>query len=119
MVEKSELPVFKNNPVVVLILGFVTCGLYLIFWNMKMAEVFNAATGKKTISPVIAVLGGCCWPVGIYFYYLISQNLEPVGNVINKGEEFKGKGTVILILGIFLAPVAAMLVQQSVNEIYE
>ena len=39
MAEQSNIPLFKNNPVLVLVLGFVTCGLYMIFWNMKMAEV--------------------------------------------------------------------------------
>jgi hypothetical protein len=118
MVERSEVPVFKNEPILVLILGFVTCGIYPIIWKLKMATVFNKIAGKDAISPVIAVLGACCLPVTIYFYYLVSQNLGALGALIGKEKELKDKSTLILILGIFIYPVAMMLVQQYVNEIY-
>jgi hypothetical protein len=43
----QTIPQFKNEPIVVLLLGFVTCGLYLIYWNIKAAEVINAAAEKE------------------------------------------------------------------------
>jgi hypothetical protein len=117
--ERNEIPVFKNDPILVLVLGFVTCGLYLIYWNMNMAKVLNKASGKEVISPAIAILSGCCFPVNVYFYYLAGQCLGDVGRLINKEEELKSKSTLLLILGIFVPMVAAMILQGHVNEIYE
>jgi hypothetical protein len=117
MVDRSSVPVFKQDPILVLILGFVTCGLYLIYWNIKMAEVLNAVSGRQAISPVVAVISGCCYPVNVYFYYQCGQCLGDLGTLI--GKDLKDKATLLLILGIFIPMVAAMIVQGHVNELYE
>src|SRR5262245_57802692 len=62
MAERSAIPTFKNDPVFVLFLALVTCGLYLIYWNIKTAEVINAVTGRPHISQSVAILSGCCIP---------------------------------------------------------
>lgn len=118
MTEQKNVPVFKQDPILVLILGFVTCGLYLIYWNVKMAEVLNAVTGRNTISPVIAVIAGCCLPVNVYFYYLVGDTLPQLGALVGK-PELKDKSTLLLILGIFVPMAAAMIVQGHVNELYD
>jgi len=116
--DDRALPRFKNNPVVVLILSFVTCGLYLIYWNIKAAGVINALTGRETISPVVSVISGCCLPVHVYFYYLCGQALPELGRRIGK-ESIKDQSTLLVILGIFVPMVAAMIVQGHINELYE
>ncbi len=118
MTEQKSVPVFKQDPILVLILGFVTCGLYLIYWNIKMSEVLNAVAGRQAISPVVAVIAGCCFPVNVYFYYLVGDILPPLGARIGK-PELKEKATILLILGIFVPMVAAMIVQGHVNEMYD
>jgi hypothetical protein len=118
MADRRSIPVFKNDPVLVLILGFVTCGLYLIYWNIKTAEVFNAIAGREVISPVIAVISGCCMPVHVYFYYLCGQSLSDLGQLIGN-PNLKDKSTLLLILGIFLPMVSAMIIQGHINEIYQ
>lgn len=118
MVERSSVPVFKNDPVLVLVLGIVTCGLYLIYWNMKTAEVMNAVVGRELISPVIAVISGCCMPVNVYFYYLCGQALGEMGELTGN-PNLKEKSTLLLILGIFFPMVSAMIIQGHVNEIYK
>jgi hypothetical protein len=118
MVERSSVPVFKNDPVMVLVLGIVTCGLYLVYWNMKTAEVINAVVGRELISPVIAVISGCCMPVNVYFYYLCGQALGEMGELTGN-PNLKEKSTLLLILGIFFPMVSAMIIQGHVNEIYK
>jgi hypothetical protein len=118
MVERANIPVFKNDPVLVLVLGFITCGLYLIYWNIKAADVMNAVSGRQIISPAVAVLSGCCYPVNVYFYYLCGQCLHDLGQMINN-PAIKEKSTLLLILGIFAPMVAAMIVQGHINEIYQ
>jgi hypothetical protein len=112
------IPVFKTDPIMVVVLGFVTCGLYLIYWNMKAAEVLNAVAKKEIISQPLAIFCGCCHPVNGYFYYLAGEALADVGKLIGKEEELKGKSTLLLVLGIFLPAVAAMIVQGHINELY-
>jgi len=116
---QSNIPVFKNPPILVLVLGFVTCGLYLIYWNMKTAEVLNAVSGREVISTPIAVIAGCCVPVNVYFYYLAGSALADLGKRIGREDELKNKSTLLLIVGFLLAPAAAMIVQGHINELYE
>lgn len=118
MVDRASIPMFKNEPVLVLVLGFVSCGLYLIYWNIKMAEVINAASGREVISQPIAIFAGCCMPVNAYFYYLCGQALDDVGALTGKGK-LSDQSTLLLILGIFVPMVSAMIVQGHINELYE
>jgi hypothetical protein len=116
--DKKFIPIFKNEPIVVLLLGFITCGFYYIYWNIKVAEVFNNITGKELINPIISVLAGLCMPVHVYYYYLVGQGLDITADMINR-PDLKNKGVLLMILGFVLAPVAAMIVQGHLNEIYE
>jgi hypothetical protein len=118
MTPGGSIPVFKNEPIMVLLFGFLSCGLYLIYWNMKTAEVLNAVSKKEVISQPIAIASGCCLPVNVYFYYLAGQSLADLGKIIGKEEELKGKSTLLLILGFLLPAVAAMIVQGHINELY-
>lgn len=115
---KPNIPVFKNDPIVVFALGLITCGLYLIYWNIKMAEVLNAIAGRTVIAPVAAILTGCCPPVNVYYYYLAGSTLDDLGRLIGK-PEVKDKSTMLLLLGIFMPMVAAMILQGDVNDVYE
>lgn len=116
--EGGDIPVFKVDPIMVIVFSFLTCGLYLIYWNMKAAEVINAVSKREVISPAIAVIAGCCLPVHGYFYYLAGQSLGDIGKRIGKEEELKGKATLLLALGIFFPMIAAMILQGHINELY-
>jgi hypothetical protein len=118
MVERGDVPVFKNDPLVVLILGIVTCGLYLIYWNIKMAAVMNAVSGRQLISQPIAVVSGCCLPVNVYFYYLCGQALGQLGRLTGE-PNLSDKSTLLLILGILVPMVSAMIIQGHVNQLYD
>lgn len=117
MVERSSIPVFRQDPILVLILGFITCGLYLIYWNIKTAQVLNAVAEREAVSPVVAVIAGCCYPVNGFFYYQCGECLSDVGKLI--GRDLSGKTVLLVVLGIFIPMLAAMIVQSHVNEIYD
>lgn len=113
-----NIPEFRKDPVVVLILGFITCGLYLIYWNIKVAQVFNAVAEREVISPLVAVLCGCIYPINIYFYYLVgNEGLPKLYEYIE--EPPKDQAVLLLILGIFFPMIAAMIVQGEVNKLYD
>jgi len=112
------IPEFKVDPVVVLILGIVTCGLYLIYWNIKAADVMNAVNGREVISQPIAIFAGCCYPINIYFFYLVGkEGLPKVYERTNSPQ--KDDTVLLLILGFFIPMVAAMIVQSDINKLYK
>ena len=114
----EPIPVFKVDPIMVLLFGFLTCGLYLIYWNIKVAEVFNAVAKKEVISQPIAIFAGCCMPVNIYFYYLAGKEALP--KVYEQtGELQKDQSTLLIVLGFFFPIVAAMIVQGDINRLYK
>jgi hypothetical protein len=113
----NKIPVFKVDPVLVLILGFLSCGLYLIYWNIKVAEVLNAVTGREVISAPIAIFSGCCFPVNIYFFYLAGK--EGLPEVYKRiGHPQKDDSNLLIVLGFLLPMVAAMIVQNDINKLY-
>lgn len=113
----NPIPVFKVDPIVVLILGFITCGLYLIYWNIKVAEVLNAVAEREVISSPIAVFAGCCYPVNIYFFYLASK--EGLPKVYKRiGCPQKDDSGLLIVLGFLFPMAAAMIVQNDINKLY-
>jgi hypothetical protein len=112
-----SIPEFKVDPLIVLILGFITCGLYLIYWNIKAAEVMNAVAEREVISFPIAVFAGCCYPVNVYFFYLAGKDGLP--QVYKRiGYPQKDDSMLLLVLGLFFPMVAAMIVQNDINKLY-
>lgn len=112
-----SIPEFKVDPLIVLILGFITCGLYLIYWNIKIAEVLNAVSQREVISSPIAVFAGCCYPVNVYFFYLAGKDGLP--QVYKRiGYPQKDDSMLLLVLGLFFPMVAAMIVQNDINKLY-
>ena len=113
----GNIPVFKVDPIIVLLLSFITCGLYLIYWNIKVSEVINAVSGREVLSTPVAVFSGCCMPVNIYFYYIMGK--EGLPNVYKRtGELDKDQSTLLIILGLFFPFAAAMIVQGDSNRLY-
>ena len=114
----TQIPNFKNDPVLVLILSIFTCGLYLIYWNIKAAQVINAVADKEIISQPVAIFAGCCFPINLYFYYLAGK--EGLPKIYEKtGETSKDQSTLLIILGFFFPMVAAMIVQGDINKLYK
>lgn len=112
-----SIPVFNVDPLLVLILGFITCGLYLIYWNLKVAEVLNAVSEREVISQPIAIFAGCCFPINIYFFYLAGKDALP--QVYKRiGHPQKDDSVLLIVLGFFFPIAAAMIVQNDINKLY-
>ncbi|WP_269224482.1 MULTISPECIES: DUF4234 domain-containing protein [Flavobacterium] len=114
---KNPIPTFKVDPVVVLILSFLTCGLYLIYWNLKASEVLNAVGEKEIISSPIAIFAGCCYPINAYFFYLVGKDGLPATQK-RLGLPVKDDSVLLLVLGLLFPMVAAMIVQSEINKLY-
>ncbi len=113
----QPIPNFYVEPILVLIFGFLTCGLYLIYWNIKAAEVLNAVSERTIISQPVAVFAGCCYPVNVYFFYLAGK--EGLPKVYERTKSFQKDDTVMLVLlGLVFPMIAAMIVQSDINKLY-
>jgi hypothetical protein len=115
--QNNPIPNFKVDPIVVLVLSILTCGLYLIYWNLKSADVLNAVSEREVISQPIAIFAGCCYPVNGYFFYLAGKEGLPA---VQKrvGLPVKDDSVLLLILGLLFPMVAAMIVQGEINKLY-
>jgi len=105
------------NPVLVLVLGFVTCGIFVIYWLFKTAGDLKDYLGKEVLSMPMLIFGLCCPPVSIYNIYLISKGLGEAQSKAGLPE--KDDTMLILILAIFAGPVALMIIQTELNKIWE
>jgi len=105
----------RRNPLEVLALGIVSCGLYLLFWNLRVARVVNAVAGREVVSPAVALLAGLCPPVHLYFYYLLGEQLPLLAGTEALRTRLEGRTTQLLLLGLVASPVAAMVVQEFLN----
>ena len=90
----------------------------MIYWNIKVAQVFNAVAGKEVISQPIAIFSGCCLPVNLYFYYLAGKECLPKVYA-RTGETNKDQSVLLLILGFIFPMLAAMIVQGDINKLYD
>jgi hypothetical protein len=100
------VPVFKNSPILVAILGMFTLGLYMLYWCPKAAAVLNAVTKGKQIGSVLAVLAGlaCCWYATVRFYWRAGVAL--------------GLSRFLMVVLAFFPPIAAAVVQSNINKLY-
>ena len=113
---RLPIPEFKVDPLLVLLFGILTCGLYLIYWNIKVAEVMNAVAGREVISQPVAIFAGCCYPVNVYFFYIAGK--EGLPPVYARTGVAKDDTVLLLILGFFFPMIAAMIVQSDINKLY-
>ncbi|MDY0239641.1 MAG: DUF4234 domain-containing protein [Bacteroidales bacterium] len=114
----DNIPEFRREPFVVLLLGFITCGLYLIYWNLQAAKVFNAVAGREILSSVVAVFAGCIWPVNMYFFFVVGRDGLPALDE-RIGTPPRDQSILLMLLGFFFPMVAAMIVQSEINKLYK
>jgi len=57
----------KQSPVLVIVLTLVTCGIYGIIWNFKVAKELNDFTGREVIPMWVPIVSYFFGPVMFYF----------------------------------------------------
>ncbi len=105
-----------ENPLTVLILGFVTCGLYSVYWLWARSKEMNEYLGKEAVNPLFVVPGCLCFPVIWYADYLFAKEFPEMQK--KAGLEPKDDLIAHLLLLILLAPVGQWMIQQKLNEIW-
>ena len=65
-----------RDPVVVIILSIVTCGIYALFWLYTVMEDVNRTSGQQRIdSTMLLILSIICAPVMWFALYKVDQEM--------------------------------------------
>lgn len=106
--------VTKRNIGIAILLSFVTCGIYTIYWFIKLTDEINFVTAnEKDTSGGVAFLYSLV-TCGIYSYYWAYKMGEKLDTFENKNSS---RGILYLVLTLFgVGIVAYALMQDSLNK---
>ena len=105
-----------ENPTTVLILGFVTLGIYCLYWTWVRVKEMNGYLGREQVNPMFIFPGCICFPLFWYADFLFAQGLPEMQR--KAGVPIKDDFVMDILLLLFLAPVGQWLIQQKLNEIW-
>lgn len=105
-----------EKPEIVLILGFVTCGIYPLIWMWQRTKEINAYLGEQRINPMFVFPGCICFPVVLYAMFLLVKSLPDLQK--KAGVEAKDEFVLFLVLFLLISPVGMYMYQQKLNEIW-
>jgi hypothetical protein len=94
----------NRNPIGILILSFITFGIYALYWIVKTKGEINSLGGQIPTA-LLAII-----PIAnIYFFYKYSEAFSTYAK--------KDNSTIMwFLLFLVIAPVAMILVQITLNE---
>lgn len=111
----------RRDIAVAIILSLVTCGIYGIYWFIKLNDEINTITGNtQDTSGGVAFLLSIV-TCGIYTFFWMYKMGEKLDNhYVANGMASGSRGVLYLVLSLFgLGIVSYALMQDSVNKIVE
>lgn len=110
-----------REPVTVIILTVVTCGIYGLYWFYTMMQDMNGALGEERIqSTLFLVLSIVCAPVIWYVMYQLDKGTMEA--CAKEGVEYKENFILWLLLSFVLGVgtfVCIYQLQSAYNKIWE
>ena len=110
----------QRNIAIAIILSIVTCGIYSIFWIVKMVDEVNEASGEPNATSGGIVFLLSLVTCGIYMFVWLYK----AGEKLNNAKMMRGmptdndSGIVYLLLAIFgFSIVSYALIQSELNKI--
>ncbi len=110
----------KRNVIACIIFTFITCGIYGLYWFVKMTNDVNtlANPAKKTSGGVALVLTIItCGIYGFYWAYKQGEKLDAAS--VASGKPAQSRAVIYLVLQIVFQPAAWILMQLSINSLIE
>ena len=109
----------QRNIAVCIILSFVTCGIYALYWFYAMTkEVASTNNREYTTSGGTAILLTflTCGIYSFYWSYKMGKALDDIN--ISRGNQPANRSIIYLILGIFgLSIISWALIQLELNKL--
>lgn len=103
---------------VCIILSFVTCGIYGIYWFISLNDDVNYLRGQYEVSGVKAFLFSIitCGIYMLYWHYRMGEKIDQIKT--QRGENASSSGILYLLLAIFgLSIVSMAIIQNEVNRL--
>ena len=107
----------KRDIALCVILSFLTCGLYGLYWFVIMTDETNSLSDEQSTSGAAALIFTLltCGLYSIYWYYKMGQKLYVAGKMY--GLDIADNSVLYLILSIFgLGIVSECLIQNDLNR---
>lgn len=110
----------RRNPLAVMILGFVTCYLYIFYWWYVTAADIKRATGRWDINPQMELLLDIL-TCGAYSLYLSYKYPKLILEMQAKAGVTRNDTSLLsLLLSLFsLGPIACYFIQADLNKIWD
>ena len=100
-----------------IILSFVTCGIYLLYWIYRLNDEINELAQDETAPGgglVILLMVLTCGIYGLYWYYRMGEKCDYIAQTNSSSN------VLYLVLGIFgLGIVSVALMQDTINRVLE
>ena len=109
----------KREPIKVILLSIVTCGIYGIWWMHTIGKEINAALGNEEVNPMLPIFALICAPISFYYIYTIDKALEklaPTRGVSYKSNFMLWIITMLLGVGTLIFEFQA---QDTLNTIWD
>ena len=116
----ETLFITKRDIALCVILSFITCGLYGLYWFVVMTDEVNSISDEKNASGAAAVIFTIltCGLYSLYWNYKMGQKLYLAGK--KYGVDIADNSALYLILSIFkLDMVSECLIQNDLNRLSE
>lgn len=110
----------KRNPLVVLILGFVTCYVYLFYWWYVTGADLKRALKREDINPPLELLLNLV-TCSLYSIYLSYKYPKLVLEMQEKSKVVRNDTSLVsVLLSLFsLGPIACYIIQTDLNKVWE
>jgi hypothetical protein len=111
----------KRDPIMVIVFGLLTCGIYLYFWiHSTSTEIKNALGGREDINPtmdVVLTIVTC----GLYFFYLAYRYPQLLLELQDRaGQPRNDITTLSLVLAICgVGIVSLFMIQTELNKVWD
>lgn len=110
----------KRDPLIVLILGFVTCYFYLFYWWYMAGVEIKRATGRADINPPLELVLNLL-TCSLFTIYLSYKYPKIILEMQEKARVVRNDTSLVsMLLSIFsLGPIACYVIQADLNKIWE
>jgi hypothetical protein len=111
-----------RSPVMVVVLGLITCGIYMFYWIYKTSEEVQAYLGSNDseMSPAVELLL-CFVTCGLYYIYWIYKYSKLIYDAETRAKiPADDKAVLNLVLALVgLSIVSTILMQSELNKVWE
>ena len=108
-----------RNPVTVILLSIITCGIYTLYWEWVTKDQINRLADKEVVGSGLLILSWFCFPLRLYVWYKWDLSIQDIA------QQYNVRYSSNFILWIILAVLAGVgyfvmlfQIQDTLNKVY-